>query len=224
MRFSVFSFAAACLALLATHAPAQAQGNLTLADCTGAECRCVLSNHTLEEWEVILDSDAPAGTVGIIIRDGGDHEWSSLTPEEIEVVLGGDAQCDTELFQDWFPEDGTWDASSQLVGATGIQGCSMAGTMMLTAMNQSEGPVQVVWDRVFDMNILTAAQAARDPSDGVPIWTSLDRYNAEASYSADGGVATYRARLLNPVLIVTDWNVSGGGCSISFRTFMRKIG
>jgi hypothetical protein len=210
------------LALLFLSAfPAAAQEGLVVAECGARECRCVLSDMGLHEMELLVGSPPPATARGIVFLGDKAAQWMAMSPEEVEITLGGDGRCDRELFQDWVPENGTWDGRTAVIGATGRQGCMMAASGLVETMNRAPGPVTVDWGGRFDMERFYRASNP-SPEDDRPVWTQVDFRTVTGRGGGDGVVVTYRANLLSPVRFTLDATISGEGCSITMRTTVRK--
>lgn len=203
-------------------APAVAEDRLIVADCAGGECRCVLSSLTPNEMAVVLGTDLPAGATGVILREDADPDWLMITPSDAEIALGGDGVCETDVFQDWLPENGVWDGHTVLTGAGGRPECSMMATMMLGMMNQAPGPVSVDWGGSFDMQRFWAASNPTGDTDR-PVWTPVDFRTVTGQGGGDGAVTGYTARLPSPVRFVLDTRISVEGCTVEMRTTARKV-
>ena len=98
---------ALALVVMLAAAPVSAQEKLTIADCSAGGCRCMLSDLTMEEAEVVLGTPAPAGTTTLVQYDGS-FIWSPLSTRDIDMSVGGDGECPLELFKAMVPEDGQW--------------------------------------------------------------------------------------------------------------------
>ncbi len=203
--------------------PALAEDRLIVADCAGGECRCVLSSLTPNEMAVVLGTDLPAGATGVILREDAAPDWLMSSVGDAEIALGGDGVCETELFEDWVPENGVWDGRTALTGASGRAECSMMATMMLGMMNQAPGPVTVDWGGAFDMQRFWAASNPTGDTDR-PVWTPVDFRTVTGQGGGEGMVTAYTARLISPVRFVLDTRISGEGCVFDMRTTARKVG
>lgn len=212
----------ALVVVLLSAAPALAQEGLVIAECGAQECRCVLSDMDLHNMELLVGSPPPGTARGTAFLAGEGVQWMAVTPEEVEIALGGDGICDRELFEDWVPENGTWDGRTVLTGATGPQECSMMASMMLGMMNPAPGPVTVDWGGRFDMERFYRAS---NPSgdDDRPRWTQVDFRTVTGQGGGDGVVTQYRANLLTPVRFTLDTTISGEGCTFTMRTTARKV-
>lgn len=83
------------------------QEKLVVAHCKDGGCRCALSAVTAEEVGLVLGVEPPAGQHTLVHHDGA-YTWSLLTPEDIDLAVGGDGQCILELFDTMLPENGQW--------------------------------------------------------------------------------------------------------------------
>ncbi|HQS45742.1 MAG: hypothetical protein B7Y12_04880 [Rhizobiales bacterium 24-66-13] len=227
MKYSGFGIIAAILLVLGVGCPraalAQANGGkkAMVADCSGKECRCHLSDLTLNDMAILLGTDVPADPESFVMIHGDEIGWSKVSIRDAETVIGGDGTCDLELFQDWTPEDGAWDGTTTLRGVSGAAECRQIGGMIVTMMNGKGMKARVAWKGVFDMNVFQAATNP-GPEDDHPKWTQVDHHTVTGAGGGDGMATSYKARLLTPRRFLIDTRISGEGCVFSLRHDVRK--
>ncbi|MDQ0349620.1 hypothetical protein [Ancylobacter vacuolatus] len=203
-------------------AQADAGKKAMVADCSGKECRCRLSDLTLNDMAILLGTDVPTDPESFVMIHGDEIGWSKVSIRDAEIALGGDGSCDLELFQDWSPEDGTWDGTTLLRGVSGAAECRQIGAMVVTMMNGKGMKVRVAWKGAFDMNAFQAATKP-GPEDDHPKWTQLDRHTVAGAGGGDGMVTSYKARLLTPQRFILDTRIAGEGCVFNLRNDVRKV-
>lgn len=206
--------------------PAVAQSNVgkkvMVADCSGKECRCHLSDLTMNDAAILLGTNVPADPESFVMIHGDDIGWSKVSIRDAEIAIGGDGTCDLKLFQDWSPEDGTWDGTTALRGVSGAAECRQIGAMVVTMMNGKGMKARVAWKGAFDMNAFQAATNP-GPEDDHPKWTQLDRHTVAGAGGSDGMVTSYKARLLTPQRFILDTRIAGEGCVFNLRNDVRKV-
>lgn len=217
LPFILFTVGLALSALAAT-AQSHADQKAIVADCAKGECRCLLSDLTMNDVAITTGTDLPADPESVMVfADGEQMGWTSLTRTETEIVLGGDGRCDLELFEDWTPEDGLWNGRTALTAVSGAAECSQLGALAVQMMNSDPTLAQVAWGDAFDMQKFWEGTAP-GPEEDRPVWTQVDKHTATGK-GGGGGIATsYRAKLLSPVRLVLDTRISGEGCTFDLRT------
>lgn len=166
--------------------PALAQEKILYADCGDAGCTCYLTDTTLDAYALVTGEPAPAGAADmVLVSNKGDLIWSRSTPDELDLIAGGDGTCETVLFK-IIPEDGTWASS---VRVQDIRGCLPQVAEMVPPMVAGIGASRsIVWGGRFD-----PAKFAIDGAKNAVRWTERN-----ATYF-DGTVPVPA----NPVLDVT---------------------
>jgi hypothetical protein len=193
-----------------------------VADCSGKECRCRLSDLTLNDMAILLGTDLPADPESFVMIHGDEIGWSKVSIRDAEIAIGGDGTCDLELFEDWSPEDGTWDGTTVLRGVSGAAECRQIGAMVVTMMNSKGRKARVAWKGAFDLNAFQAATKP-DLEDDHPKGTQVDRHTVTGAGGGAGMVTSYKARLLTPRRFLIDTRISGEGCVFSLRHDVRKV-
>ncbi len=133
--------------MLAT--PAVAQTKVVLADCKPGGCRCNLSDATGDVAAVAIGLDLPTGWENmVLVNDDGKYFWSTASREDIDLIYGGDGQCDLELFAAIVPQDGLWVATA---GAGSVGQCPADLRAQLQPQLDSVAiPRRVTWGGRFD--------------------------------------------------------------------------
>ncbi|MCU0899407.1 MAG: hypothetical protein MUC82_02805 [Cypionkella sp.] len=209
---------------LAAGAFAQGEQKVVIAECdAGGACRCYLSDTTMNDAALALGTDLPADPDSFLLAGpDGSLTWSPITRNDLEIALGGGGTCPVELFQDWTPENGTWDGTTVLRGASGAPECSQIGAMAVGMMNSALGAATVDWGGRFDMNRFYAATGP-EAGDDVPVWTETGPHTARGTGGGDGMTTAYDARLLTPRRFTLDTRISGEGCVFDLRSDVRKV-
>ncbi len=198
MKHAVIGLVAAFL----TVAPVLAQEKVVVADCKDGGCRCALGAVTAEEAGVALGVEPPPGHQTLVHYDGA-YTWSPLTPEDIDLAVGGDGQCILELFDTMLPEDGQWQGR---VTNREMSQCPAGLDAMLTPLTEAMVfPRNIQWGGAFhpDKIRMQGTAAAIDwtkAGENHFAGTGPTAANAGASSQVDIGV-TYDARLIDPRLV-----------------------
>lgn len=118
---------------------------IVMARCGDAGCQCTLSEFDLEALSFLTGQDLPAGAVqGTYVTYRGEAYLSSLTPDEVHQIAGGEGKCEMALFDPIIPRDGTWQGS---VRVQSMSGCHPQVAEMVPAIAAGmETTVQVVWE------------------------------------------------------------------------------
>ncbi|MGY9048700.1 MAG: hypothetical protein ACKVKF_17040 [Rhodobacterales bacterium] len=167
-------------------ATAQSSQEVTFVSCTdGGGCRCALSGMDAYSVASLLNNQDPPANADqlIILTDGSETKWSTLTPDAADAEYGGDGICPIEVFAPVLPEDGTWVGT---VRATAITGCPDQVAAMVPGM--VSGMVfsrQITWGNRFN-----PTQLSETPNSGVVTWTELTPvlYRGRLNTPGDQGI------------------------------------
>lgn len=208
----------ALIAFMAWTASASAYEKLIVAQCGAEGCRCALSTVTAEEAGVVLGVAPPStgGTLTLVEYEGS-YIWSPLSPEEIDLAVGGDGQCPLELFDAMAPEDGEWHGT---IRQRSVLQCPAVLEPMLAGLSdQMVFSRRMSWGGAFHPDKIRmegAAAAIR--------WTKIgDNYfSGEGPRAGETGPTSmvdvgvlYDARLTDPraVAITVGVNITAKGVS-----------
>lgn len=201
------AIAAMMLTVLAV--PASAQEKAVVADCGQGGCTCHLSAVTPEEASIVYGIDPPAsGDMTLVITDG-EAQWSATPRGDIDLVMGGDGQCELALFPEIVPEDGQWTGR---VVAESVQGCPAAMEPTLRQMAAT-----MVFTRRIDWGGEFHPDSLRDPAYPSAVnWTRLSATEFSGVGKAEQTTGPmqirlrYSARLTAPDRVVAGLRVTVG--------------
>lgn len=148
---------------------AQSGGEVTFVSCeNGAGCRCALSGLDAKSAADLLNNQEPPENADklIILTDGVETKWSTLSPDDADATYGGDGVCPIEVFDPVLPEDGMWVGT---VRTTSIEGCHEQVAAMVPGMvSQLVFSRHIAWDNRFH-----PAKLSQDPNSNVVTWQEL---------------------------------------------------
>jgi len=203
---------------------AQAEDKVTLASCDDGGCRCRLGAISAEEAALTAGIAPPPGPGATLVAANGTLAWTLLSPDAVDLVMGGDGRCALELFDEIEPADGLWREGPVTVEAVS---CG-AGTPQAAAMlaGQPRHVMAIAWNGVFDGEAYQAAARAFDPESTPHRFTRLSARVSEGRVETNTEtgplVSVARLELVDPHRFTTHWQVSAhteaGPCnwSISF--------
>ncbi len=200
MRVLVMALIALWSSLLAPgpgFAQQQTGEKLVVAKCGASGCACTLSDIDAEALGFLLGGDLPPDAMQKtwVIHDG-QAVLSPLSPDEVDLAMGGDGRCDLALFDPIQPRDGTWTGSVRVQSVTG---CLPQVAAMVPAladgMSQSK---QIAWDGRFHPNKLVSG-----PQTDIITWTAQtpERFIGRMTTPQTGVIAVtgaMTATLLSP--------------------------
>lgn len=140
---------------------------LIIATCNSGEgCHCYISNHSLTTLETQLPLSPPEGVDNpVLVRLDGQLLWSAESGHAVDLVYGGDGQCDPQPFdanETGLPRNGLWVMTltkHQIAGCPKEVATAIAGE---TIIGQSERR-SIAWPRPFSMSPLTADNPVAGP-------------------------------------------------------------
>ncbi len=140
--------------------------NVVVATCGDGGCNCLLSDMSVEEAELLLGEDAPEGSEPLIFDAEGIFDWSQVSSSDLDILYGGNGNCELAFFPAIEPEDGTWQGTAQPrqvsgcpPGVDGAIAPALGGISEQHAMRWegvfhpskiSHGASTIVWKKITD--------------------------------------------------------------------------
>ncbi|PWK59615.1 hypothetical protein [Roseicyclus mahoneyensis] len=195
MRLILASATALLMSTLA--ALAQTGPRVQMADCTSSGCTCRVTDLTVGEIAATANMEVPDDAENqTFLRDpDGNLFWTDMSPDNLDLLYGGQGSCPLQLFEEITPRDGRWFITDV---ATDASQCPMVG---MAAMGGLEShTVSVSWGgRFHPERIFPETQ-------GMVAWSrtgDLSWRGIVVDEEIDGAFArvTFTARLVSPTVI-----------------------
>jgi len=203
MNFRTFL---AGLALLLSTSFATAQEKVVVATCTSGEgCDCLLSDVTIEEARILLGEGPPPGVEPLLVQTSDGFVWSHVTASDLDLVLGGNGECELALFPAIEPKDGLWRGT---VASQNVSGCP-AGleSRLVPPLGGVNETRRMEWGGVFRPDLIS------HPGDTPIQWTKIteDRYRGTMPMPATDQVrlsAEWISEIKDPEYVRSDLDVA----------------
>lgn len=188
---------ATALFLSALAAVAQTGQKVQMADCTSSGCTCRVSDLTIGEVAATVGITIPKDAENQILVRAPDGKlgWTTMSPDDLDLLYRGQGSCPLQLFDEITPRDGRWQITDV---ATDASQCPMAA---MAAMGGMESVTRSIsWGGRFHPETLFPETR------GMVAWSrtgDLSWRGLVVDEEIEGAFArvTFTARLVSPTII-----------------------